>query len=165
MTRERIFRRMAIQCSKREYTAYDVRNKLLSWKVAVADVNYIVDKLLEEGYIDELRYSRAFTHDKFLFNGWGRLKIASNLRIKSIPDSIIQQVVSEITDEQCRQRLRDIIMAKIESSQETDRTKLHARTTKMCLQHGFDQSMVIEEMKNLFPLGEDAEPQIVREDS
>lgn len=163
MTKERIFRRMAIQCSKREYTPYDIRNKLLSWKVAVVDVDYVVDKLIEEGYIDEMRYSRAFAHDKFLFNGWGRLKIAANLRAKSISEEIIRESLSNITDEQNRQRLRDIITAKLQDSQDTDLAKLHTRTMRMCLQHGFEQSLVIEEMNNLFPQNKDAELQSVSE--
>lgn len=166
MTREKILRRMAILCSKREYTTSDIRNKLISWKVAIADVDYIVKKLVEEKYIDELRYSRSFTHDKFHINGWGRIKIASNLKAKSIPDEIIKEVLLDITDEENRQRLREIIIAKIERSpQDADRTKLHVRTTKMCLQHGFEQSLVIEEMNDIFPLNDVTEPQADREDS
>ena len=67
--------RMAALCSKCEQTEYDIRLKLKSWGISQNDIDTIINRLLQEKFIDEQRYATAFTRDKFHFAGWGKIKI------------------------------------------------------------------------------------------
>ena len=46
--------------------------------------NEIIDRLIDEKFIDERRYCRAFVNDKLRFNHWGRVKIQAKLREKKL---------------------------------------------------------------------------------
>ena len=39
----------------------------------------ITDRLVDENFINEQRYTQAFVHDKFSLNRWGKNKIAATL--------------------------------------------------------------------------------------
>jgi len=67
-------------CSQRELCVSDVETKLELWGVAKLDVRKILDTLLKENFINEERYAKAFVKDKFSYNKWGKIKIASHLK-------------------------------------------------------------------------------------
>ena len=50
----------------------------------------IIRQLEENGFVDEMRYARAFARDKFNLNGWGKIKIAAALQQKNIPQKNIE---------------------------------------------------------------------------
>ena len=79
-------RAMAL-CAGREQCIKDIRQKLISWNVALHDTGRIIDTLVRENFINEERYAGAFVKDKFTCNRWGKVKIAAHLRAKGIPQS------------------------------------------------------------------------------
>ena len=85
-------------CSGAEHCLFEVRTMLERHKVESKDIKDILNHLVKEGYIDELRYARAFVHDKVRFAKWGRNKIAQALWQKRIPQSIADEALSSIED-------------------------------------------------------------------
>jgi len=69
-------------CAGREYCRSDIRQKLSTWSIDATDAEKIISKLVIEKFIDEERYCTAFVRDKFRYNKWGRVKIASALKMK-----------------------------------------------------------------------------------
>ena len=56
----------------------------------------IVNKLIKEGYIDDLRYTKAFIHDKLLFTNYGPLKLKYKLHQLGINKDIINSEINMI---------------------------------------------------------------------
>lgn len=56
----------------------------------------IIEKLKAEKFIDDERYIRSYVSDKFKFNKWGKVKIRHYLKIKGLPDELIQTGLNEI---------------------------------------------------------------------
>ena len=86
-------------CSRREYCRSDVMKKA----VAALDGDQseaarIVDILVEERYVDDLRYASAFARDKSSISGWGRVKISHMLSAKGISRDIIKEALYEIDE-------------------------------------------------------------------
>lgn len=82
-----------------EHCAEDIRLKLRQWGASSSDEQTIIAHLTKYGFINHSRYAHAFVHDKLRFQNWGRVKIAYALRAKKIEDSIIDEALGSI-DEQ-----------------------------------------------------------------
>ena len=69
-------RAMAL-CASREYCSADIRSKLESWGICTTEAEKIISGLIREMFLDDSRYAHAFVRDKFKYNKWGRMKIAT----------------------------------------------------------------------------------------
>ena len=112
LTPAQALNRAAALCSRSEQAPADVRDKLLKWGLTASQAGQVLDQLTAQGFIDESRFARAFVNDRFAFNGWGRVKIAHQLRLKGIPADIINEAMALIDEEKYRQRLLELLQAK-----------------------------------------------------
>ena len=102
----------AAYCTLCERCISEVSKKLTTWGVSPAEQQRIIDRLQDEGFINEERYCRAFVNDKLRFNRWGRVKIRAALYEKQLPREYIAQAIEEIDDEEYMQTLHDIVATK-----------------------------------------------------
>lgn len=86
-------------CSKSEKCIWDIQQKLNDWGVEPAEAQKIIKNLIAEKFIDEERYVRFFVRDKFVFNQWGKVKIAFMLKSKKVPASLIEEALRGIDHE------------------------------------------------------------------
>ncbi len=63
--------------------------KLSGWGVSTQDSSRVIKRLEELRFIDDTRFAKAYAHDKLLFSGWGKMKIAQGLWVKRLPRNII----------------------------------------------------------------------------
>ncbi|MBQ2409119.1 MAG: RecX family transcriptional regulator, partial [Bacilli bacterium] len=69
----------------------------------------IVNKLCKEGYIDDLRYTRAFIHDKLLFTDYGPLKLKLKLYYLGVDKNIIEDEINKIDNEIFKKKIIKLI--------------------------------------------------------
>ena len=127
---------MMAYCSRSEHCVFDVMEKLSAAAVSEDDANEIVQELIRLGYIDELRYARAFVNDKFRFNKWGKIKIAHVLRQKKVASNVIQDALDTIDDEAYNQVLMQLIESKKKTTKATA-TQQRAAVMRFALSRGF----------------------------
>lgn len=73
----------------------------------------VVDTLVKERYIDELRYASAFARDKSSLSGWGGKKIRYMLAAKGVPGDIVDAAMEEIDSPKARTRLEKLLENKL----------------------------------------------------
>lgn len=88
--------RMASLCARSEMCESEIRIKLQRALVPADTAERIIDFLIENRFIDNARYARAFASDKAKFSGWGRNKIRMALIAKRIPESLITEALVAI---------------------------------------------------------------------
>lgn len=86
-------------CAMAERCLSEVKGKLLQWGVPTEKVDLILLRLVEDNYINEERYAKAFAKEKHRFHHWGRMKIKQALRIKQLPPNLIDEAVDELDKE------------------------------------------------------------------
>ena len=133
--------RAAALCARCEQAPSDIRAKLLKWGIRGDDVHRILDKLIEQGFLDEQRFAVAFVKDKFAFNGWGRIKIAHQLRQKGIPSEVIENAITAIDDEAYRERLIELLRSKWSSVKCRDPRSAWAAMMRFAASRGFEASL------------------------
>ena len=65
-------------CARAERSPQQVRRKLADWG-ASDQADRILHALLDEDYVNPVRFAEAFTHDHLEFRNWGPAKILSAL--------------------------------------------------------------------------------------
>ena len=95
-------------CANEEQCRTSVKKKLCDWGASLAVSGKIVNRLVEQGYIDERRYARAYVSAKLRTQKWGRLKVIYQLRSKQVPPKFITEALAEISDEEYRSIMLDV---------------------------------------------------------
>lgn len=134
--------RAAALCSKCEQAESDIRKKLHDWGISPDDADTIIDTLTAERYLDEQRFATAYTRDKFRFDGWGRVKIAYNLRMKQIGSQVIDNALAEIDDEDYEQSLRRLLASKLRTLRGKEPIQIKASLLRFAASRGFEQGLI-----------------------
>ena len=112
-------------CSRREYCVEDIRQKALKaldGDAALAEE--VVETLVKEKYVDDLRYASAFARDRSSIQGWGEVKIRYMLSAKKISRDIIDQALAEIDHTRASTKLFKLLEVKYRSLREDPQCRL-----------------------------------------
>ena len=103
---EKVADKMRRLCSRREYCVSDIRKKLMVQLEGKTDeVEQVLDALVREKYIDDLRYASAYARDKASISGWGATKIRYMLSSKGVSSETIALALEEIDSGKAQNRL------------------------------------------------------------
>jgi regulatory protein len=91
-----ILKRIMPYCAKAERCTQDVVRKLASWDVPEEEMGEIVEILMREKFIDDVRYANSFVADKWRLDQWGQVKISNGLFQKGIGEVLIQNALDTI---------------------------------------------------------------------
>ena len=114
-TEAELYARLSHQCATTEYAPADIRHKVFKAGLGTSVAERITDRLIDEGFVNEERYTRAFVHDKFELNHWGRKKIEMALAQKGICGTNVQEELEKIDEEKYRTVLAGLLSAKNKS--------------------------------------------------
>ena len=106
-------------CSYQDRCRSEVKRKLLTWGARVEQIEQIISYLKQEKYIDEERFARSFVRARYLYKKWGRRKIYAYLKNKEVEDSIVNEALKEIDEEQYKANLVHILTKKNEELSST----------------------------------------------
>ena len=144
LTPTQAMNRAAALCARSEQAPSDIREKLVKWGLNPGDVSRVLQQLREQGYIDEQRFARAFVNDRFNFNGWGRIKIAYQLKQKGIPGEVIDDAMAVIDEDAYRQRLVELLRAKWVNVKDREPRAAWAAMMRFAASRGFEASIAGE---------------------
>jgi len=133
--------RAAALCARSEQAPHDIREKLFKWGLSASDANQIINQLTQQGFINEERYARAFVKDRFAFNGWGRIKIAHQLKQKGIPNQAINDAMDAIDEEQYRDRLIELLHTKWRAVRDREPRSAWAAMMRFAASRGFEATI------------------------
>ena len=163
LTREEAFSRLASYCAYAEHSAQEVRKKCRGWELSDEVCDELIERLEQEGYLNEERFARAFVRDKYRFNGWGPLRLQAELRRHRIPSRLIDAAIEELEEEEMQGE--DQLTALLERKYRSLPTgleprKVYDRLTRFALYRGYPYEDVREAISELLSdlpdeLGED----------
>lgn len=125
-------------CSKKEYCASDILQKLERWEIPAKEQAEIIAFLIKNKFIDENRFAVFYARDKFRFNRWGKQKITQMLKQKSISPEVIAGALSELDDTDYDETCLSLLKQKMKSIKDTDPYKIKAKLFRFGLSRGFD---------------------------
>lgn len=144
MTYEEALGKAAALCSGSEHCTRDIETKMRKWGITDDDIGKAIDYLVDEKYIDNSRYARAYCSDKFRYNQWGRIKIQQMLRMQGISDRDIRQGLEVIDEDEYLEMLKDIIRKKDRQLKDEDPYQRKGKLIRHALSHGFEMDLVMD---------------------
>ena len=122
---KRILDRLRGLCSRREYCVADVLKKATDGLEGDREAaQEVVDVLVNEKYVDDLRYASAFARDKSAIQGWGEVKIRYMLSAKGVPRDVIDKALEEIDQDKADSRLEKLLQNKLKSLKDDPQCRL-----------------------------------------
>ncbi len=140
-------------CSGSEHCTSQILEKLSLWGVSDQDASNIMDYLVKEKYIDNGRFARAYCHDKFCYNHWGRIKIRQMLRHLRLDDEEIEEGMETIDEEDYLEALNDVLRAKDRTLREKDIYLRKAKLVRHLLSRGFETDLALDAVNAYLKLG------------
>ncbi len=136
-------------CSIAEHCRAEVMEKLYQWGVPPVWMDGILNHLEQEGYIDSLRYAKAFVRDKYRFNQWGRIKITQSLRQKHLASTDIVVAMEEIDEEEYFSVLEHLIARKLPSIKAKNSFERNGKLVRFAASRGYEMDEILRCMKRL----------------
>ena len=135
---EQGLQRAAGLCCQSEHCVADITEKLLRWGVSREDSDRIIDRLIDEKYIDESRYALAYVRDKVRFSHWGRVKIKSMLRMLRISEQDISNAFDSFDEDEYLGVLEGVIESKRKTLPDAESYASRVKLIRFALQRGFE---------------------------
>lgn len=127
-------------CARAEHCASDLRTKILVWGGTPAQAETIISHLYDYHYLDDARYCRAYTHDKLLYQHWGKVKIRAMLQARQLPSSEILSALENIDETDYNRILLALLATKKNATREAQ--------IRFLLQRGFEYATILRALEN-----------------
>ena len=82
--------------------------------VVAKTTELIINQLIKENFIDDLRFAKAYVNDKIKLNKWGKQKIAASLQ-----NRVNHEALQEAFDDFDRNTYQDIVFQELKKKDKT----------------------------------------------
>jgi len=141
-------------CAYQERCHMEVREKCWELGLRGEDIENAIAHLVEDGFLNEERYAKAYAGGKFRMQQWGRKKISMMLKQKQISDYCIRKGLAEINEEDYAQTLEQLAQKKYQLLRSEQYLKRQYKTLQYLLQRGFEQELARAAIEQIAKKGE-----------
>lgn len=139
---EEATKRIIRYCEYQERSEKEVFVKLKSYNLSTTSIHEVIQFLKEEGWVDNLRFAKAYAHGKFCHNRWGRNKIKTGLIGKGIPPDLILEALNEIPEDDYLKRVGELIERKRLETETLSPEMRREKVFNYIVQKGFEWDIV-----------------------
>ena len=117
------------------------------WK---SDVENLLSRVIEEDYLNEERFAKAFVGGKFRMKQWGRVKIKYELKQKQVSEYNIKKAMKEINEEDYAAAFNKLFESKLEDLGSEKNVPTRKRKIMDYLMHkGYERDMIMNKLATL----------------
>jgi len=140
---------LAALCAQAEHCQHEMLEKMRRWELPEEEQARVMQRLVNERYVDDERYARAFVKDKVRYNKWGRRKVEQALWQKHIDEDIRQRVLDEVDDEEYLIVLKPLLQQKRRSTKAANDYELNQKLMRFAMGRGFTFDIIRQCMPDL----------------
>jgi regulatory protein len=144
-------KKMEHYCAYQERCHQEVEMKLCGMQLIPEAVEKIMLHLLENDFINETRFAKAFARGKFSIKKWGRNRIVNELKKRKISAYNINLALQEIDDQDYTVTLEALAEKRLKQITEKDKYKKRKKLADYLLYRGWESDLVYEKTISLVP--------------
>lgn len=133
-----IYNKLVKDISKKFKTEYEVRKKLIDYNLPDVNIESIINKLKNNGLINDERYVKSYIHDRIKFSNDGPYKIKLELEKKSVDSSIIEKELSLIEHSIYDEKIKNYVLKKTFNNNKYSTSMLKKKISNELYLLGYD---------------------------
>ena len=92
-----ILEKMRSYCMYQERCIQEVKKKLTRLQVVPKSKSKIINHLIDDDYLNEVRFTKSFIQGKLRIKKWGRIKLNYELKLRGVKKFIIDGEINKIS--------------------------------------------------------------------
>ncbi|RZN84676.1 MAG: RecX family transcriptional regulator [Winogradskyella sp.] len=136
-------------CAYQERCHKDVTDKLRNMRMIPEVIDTIVVHLIQNNYLNEERFAKAFARGKFRIKKWGKNKIVRELKYRQISDYAIKSALTEIDLDDYYKTLQELTEKRITQVKEKNIYKKKKKVADYLLYRGWESNLIYEKINEL----------------
>ncbi|MDF0707183.1 regulatory protein RecX [Flagellimonas okinawensis] len=142
-------KKMENYCAYQERCHKEVVEKLREMRMIPEAIDQILGHLIQENYLNEERFAKAFARGKFNIKKWGSNRIVRELKFRDISAFNIKSALSEIPEEAYLETLDELARKRLDQIKETNNLKRKKKLADYLLYRGWESHLVYEKVNQL----------------
>lgn len=138
-------------CARAEKSSGDAMRLMRGWGVAESERDGVLQKLIDQRFIDDKRYAEAYVREKSNLAGWGARKIAFQLHQKGISKEIINSTLATLDSDAQQEQLTSKLMRKMRTIKAANNYELRGKLLRYGMGLGFDYEMTRNAIDKIAP--------------
>ena len=123
-------------------SVYELKQALLNKEYPLDLVNKAIDKLLDQGYLNDRMFARSYINNQMITTNKGPHKIMKELADKKIDQEIIKEEIEIFTDEEQSIKIKKLIEKGIKTNHNRGGVVLKQKIYNDLKQAGYDISLI-----------------------
>lgn len=145
---KKVLNKLQALCARKEYCRSEMFQKALKQLEGDRDAaEEVVEALVRDRFVDDLRYAGAFARDKAILDGWGPVKIRYQLSAKGIDRQVISQALEDVDPDKAERRLMEVLASKARTLKGDEEIRL--KLLKFALSRGYEYDSVDKAVKEV----------------
>lgn len=136
-------------CSYQERCHLEVVDKLKQLGMTKPEVDDVVVHLIQNDFLNEERFARAFARGKHRIKSWGKIRIVNELKQRHISAPNIKCALTEITEEEYQDTLDKVAEKHWDTIREADIQKKKKKFCDYLLRKGWESNLVYSKLTEL----------------
>lgn len=149
LTPEQALQKLKHYCGYQERSHHEVQQKLYDLGVWKKDHDEIIATLIENDYLNEERFVKAYARGKFRMKQWGRIRIRYELKLKKISEYLVKKAMEEIPDDEYQVTMEKLATNKYESLKSDQYMVRQKKTVDYMTGKGYEPSLVMEILRGI----------------
>ena len=150
LSSDQVLDKMAKYCAYQERCIKDVADKLKTFEISEKERKDILTYLIDNRFVNNERFAKAFVRGKINQSGWGLNKIRFHLMQKGIDKALIDKTLQAFDEEIYRQRLVEVLTTKAKTVKAANNFEKKRKLAAYAMQKGFEAPLVWEVLKESF---------------
>ncbi|WP_437396385.1 regulatory protein RecX [Flagellimonas lutimaris] len=142
-------KKMEHYCAYQERCHKEVSEKLKHMNMIPEAIDQILGHLIQENFLNEERFAKAFARGKFNIKKWGVNRIVRELKFREISPYNIKSALAEITNEDYLKTFDELARKRLSQIKETNSFKKKKKLADYLLYRGWESHLVYEKTNEL----------------
>ncbi len=133
-------------CAYQERCHKEVRLKLKDMKMIPEAVDKIIVHLIQQNYLNEERFAKAFVRGKFRIKKWGKNRLTRELKLREVSRYSIDAALKEIDLDDYNKTLDELTKKRIDEVKEKKQLKKKRKVADYLLYRGWESHLVYQKL-------------------
>lgn len=142
-------RKMEHYCAYQERCHKDVEDKLKTMRLIPEAKEKIILHLLDQNFLNEERFAKAFARGKFNIKKWGKQRIVRELKFRNISPYNVKTALKEISEKDYFETFHKLAEKKYSALTEQDKNKKRKKLVDYLLYRGWETNLIYEKVNEL----------------